>query len=70
MGALILVVEDEALVAIMVQDMLEELGFAVLGPAGTVAAAFHLLKGAVPAAAVLDCNLGQDRKSTRLNSSH
>lgn len=41
----ILVVEDEALVAIMVQDMIEELGFAVLGPAATV----------------LDCNLGHEK---------
>jgi CheY-like chemotaxis protein len=61
MPTTILVVEDETLVAIMVQDMLEELGFAVLGPAGSVAAAFTLLDGAAPAAAVLDCNLGQEK---------
>ena len=57
----ILFVEDEPLVAIMVQDMLEELGFAVLGPAGSVAAALTLLEGAAPAAAVLDCNLGREK---------
>jgi CheY-like chemotaxis protein len=61
MAAPILVVEDEALVAIMVQDMLEELGFAVLGPAASVASALALLDGAAPAAAVLDCNLGSEK---------
>ncbi len=60
-GASILVVEDEALVAIMMQDMLEELGFAVLGPAGSVAAALMLLEGTRPTAAVLDCNLGHEK---------
>ena len=45
----------------MMQDMLEELGFAVLGPAGSVAAALMLLEGTRPTAAVLDCNLGHEK---------
>ena len=61
MAQRILIVEDEALVAILVQDMLEELGFTVVGPAGTVDSALALLDGAPVDGAVLDCNLGHEK---------
>lgn len=53
----ILVVEDEALVAMLVEDALMDAGFAVIGPARTVAQALELLKADPPDAAVLDLNL-------------
>ena len=54
----ILVIEDEALVAMLVEDALSDAGFAVIGPARTVAEALDLLAQDSPTAAVLDLNLG------------
>ena len=58
-GRRILVVEDEALVAMLVEDALLDAGAAVLGPAATVAEALALLdrEPTPPDAAVLDLNL-------------
>lgn len=57
-GRRILVVEDEALVAMLVEDALLDVGAVVLGPAATVAEALALLeREALPDAAVLDLNL-------------
>lgn len=53
----ILVVEDEALVAMLVEDALLDAGFEVIGPARSVAEALALLAAERPAAAVLDLNL-------------
>lgn len=53
----ILVVEDEALVAMLVEDALEEAGFAVIGPVRSVAQALDALETEQPDAAVLDLNL-------------
>ena len=52
-----LVVEDEALVAMLVEDMLSDLGCEVLGPAGSVAAALVLIEDGALDAAVMDVNL-------------
>lgn len=57
-GAQILVVEDEAMVAMLIEDTLTEAGFEVLGPAATVADAMAVLDAGRPACAVLDLNLG------------
>lgn len=57
-GLRILVVEDEALVAMLVEDMLGDLGCEVLGPVGGVRQALDLLESEKPAAAILDVNLG------------
>lgn len=54
----ILVIEDEALVAMLVEDALLDSGFGVIGPARSVAEALELLEAEQPAAAVLDLNLG------------
>ena len=56
-GRRILVVEDEALVAMLVEDALLDAGAAVIGPAATVAEALALLERDAPHAAVLDLNL-------------
>jgi DNA-binding response OmpR family regulator len=59
-GARILVVEDEAMVAMLIEDTLSDAGFKVLGPAATVAEAMAVLDAERPAGAVLDLNLGGD----------
>jgi CheY-like chemotaxis protein len=57
----ILVVEDEALIAIMLAEMLGDLGARVIGPACTVAAGLSLAEAEVLDAAVLDINVGGER---------
>ena len=56
-GRRVLVVEDEALVAMLVEDALLDAGAAVLGPAATVSEALLLLGKENPDVAVLDLNL-------------
>lgn len=53
----VLVVEDEPLVAMLVEDALIEAGYVVVGPAGTVKEALRLLGQDTPDALVLDLNL-------------
>ncbi len=57
--ATVLVVEDEALIAMDLQWLLEEAGYRVLGPANSTAAAMALLDGIEPDVALLDVNLGR-----------
>jgi CheY-like chemotaxis protein len=57
-GLLVLVVEDEFVLAMDLELLLEGHGFRVLGPAATVAEALRLLVAATPDAALLDVNLG------------
>jgi CheY-like chemotaxis protein len=54
----ILVIEDEALVAMLIEDTLLDSGFTIIGPARSVAQALELLGREDPDAAVLDLNLG------------
>jgi CheY-like chemotaxis protein len=54
----VLVVEDEAIVAMMLEDMLDALGYAPVGPAMTVGAALDLLAAGGVDAAILDINVG------------
>jgi two-component sensor histidine kinase/DNA-binding response OmpR family regulator len=54
----ILIVEDEALVAMILEDQLQELGFAIVASCATVAEAIKLLDAETPDAAILDVNLG------------
>jgi two-component sensor histidine kinase/ActR/RegA family two-component response regulator len=54
----VLIVEDEALVAMMMADIVEELGFSVLGPCSDLSAALRAANTNDLAAAVLDINLG------------
>jgi len=56
-GRRVLVVEDEALTAIPLQQLLEDAGYIVLGPVGRVEDALDLLRSGPPDAAVLDVNL-------------
>jgi CheY-like chemotaxis protein len=57
-GLVVLVVEDEFLIAMDLEAMLTEHGWRVLGPAATVAQALDLLEdGEMPDVALLDVNL-------------
>lgn len=57
-GNRIMVVEDEALVAMAAKDVMTELGFSVVGPFGKVSEAVAALKNGNIDAAILDVNLG------------
>jgi CheY-like chemotaxis protein len=60
-GKRILVVEDEMLIAALLEDMLLELGATVLGPAASVAEGVRLAEAGTFDAAVLDVNVRGDR---------
>lgn len=60
-GKRILVVEDEALIAVMVEDMLSDLGSIVVGPAATIEAALALAHTESIDAAILDVNVRGER---------
>jgi CheY-like chemotaxis protein len=57
-GNRILAVEDEALVAAMLRDVLTDLGFVVIGPIATIAEALDVARGEVIDGAILDVNVG------------
>lgn len=57
----VLLVEDEALVALMIEDMLEELGLKVVASAGHVTKACELATTASFDLALLDVNLAGER---------
>ena len=54
----VLVVEDETLIAMDLQGLLEDAGYRVLGPCGSVDEALGLLDREQPDVALLDVNLG------------
>ena len=54
----ILIVEDEPILAIALQDMLEGLGYDVVGPAFRIAPALALASQAKLDGAILDVNMG------------
>ena len=56
-GLKILIVEDDTLIAMELEERLGELGYIVLGPVGTLAAAEKLIAVSRPDAALLDANL-------------
>jgi PAS domain S-box-containing protein len=56
----ILIVEDEAIVAFEIAEILKQGGFTAVGPASSVAQALELLKANGCDAAVLDINLGKE----------
>jgi CheY-like chemotaxis protein len=60
-GAKVLVVEDDAIVALGIASMLEDLGCTVLGPWASVAEALTALDDAAPDAALLDLKLADGR---------
>ncbi|QND66650.1 response regulator [Mesorhizobium loti] len=57
----VLVVEDEALVAMLIEDMLLELGYEVLGPAMRLGPALEMARDEIFDLAVLDVNLANEQ---------
>jgi len=57
-GLRVLVVEDEMMVSMLIEDMLADLGCAVVGPASRLDEAIELMKTSDLDCAVLDVNLG------------
>lgn len=57
-GCVVLVVEDEGLVALLVADTLKDAGARVLGSASSVRSALRFVELGVPDVVVLDVNLG------------
>lgn len=57
----VLIVEDDPIIAMLLQDMVEQLGCTVVGPAGSVTAAMRLLEDVPITGALLDCNLGGEK---------
>lgn len=62
-GKTVLLVEDEAIIAMDLELTLESHGFTVMGPFNTVAKAQAALSDARPEAAILDLNLGHGETS-------
>jgi CheY-like chemotaxis protein len=60
-GKRILVVEDEAIIALMVEEMLIDLGASVVGPAQSIPIARNLIEMEAIDAALLDVNIRSDR---------
>ncbi|MCC7048854.1 MAG: response regulator [Alphaproteobacteria bacterium] len=58
-GSRVLVVEDEALIAIMMKEELADLGFDVVGPLSTLPQAIAAARDAAIDVAILDLNLGK-----------
>ena len=59
-GRRILVVEDEAMIALLIEDVLSDLGTTVVGPVARVDEALALARSAEIDLAALDLNLGGD----------
>lgn len=62
----VLLVEDEALIALSLAQQLDAAGFQVIGPAGSVQEAYRLLGDGDCDAAILDVNLGHGETSESL----
>ncbi len=60
-GKRVLVVEDEALVAMLIEDFLVEFGCDMVGPFGTVASALEAARAEAFDFALLDVNLQGDK---------
>jgi CheY-like chemotaxis protein len=60
-GKRVLVLEDEALIAVMVEDMLIDLGVMVLGPVGDIERGVALASSEIIDAALLDVNIRSKR---------
>lgn len=57
MPKIVLIVEDDFLIAMDLKSMLEVHGWNVLGPAATAESALKLLNAEIPTVAILDVNL-------------
>jgi CheY-like chemotaxis protein len=56
-GCKVLIVEDEMMIAMMIEDMLFDLGYQVAGMAAKPGQALEMIRSGSPDAAILDVNL-------------
>ena len=56
----VMIVEDEALVAMFLADLVEDLGWVVIGPVASRAAALRAAANNRPAVAIVDVSLGSE----------
>ncbi|GAA4219320.1 CheY-like chemotaxis protein [Sagittula marina] len=57
----VLVLDDEALIAMDLAATVEDCGLNVLGPAFSMQQAFELIEGSTPELALLDINIGKEQ---------
>ena len=62
-GLRVLVVEDEAAISLLLEDMLLDFGCEVVGPAARLGAALELAQGESLDAAILDVNVAASRST-------
>jgi CheY-like chemotaxis protein len=62
-GKRVLIVEDEPVVAMCLEDMLDDLGCVTIGPASRLAEGLALASEVALDAAILDINLGGERST-------
>lgn len=67
-GKRVLVVEDETLVALFLVDLIEDLGFAVLGPARDGAEAIELGEVHRPEIAIVDISVAAERDGLEIGA--
>ena len=60
----VLIVEDEVMVAMLLQEMISDLGHDVVGPASTIETGLQLARQELFDCAILDMNLGNGVSST------
>ena len=60
-GKRVLIVEDEMLIALLIEDVLEEFGCTTLGPCGTVRKAMDMAQSESFDLALLDVNLNGEK---------
>ncbi len=65
-GLRVMVLEDEAIIAMLLEDMLAEMGCEVMGPVSDVSAALNLLEAETPQMALLDVNLSHGQSSYKV----
>jgi len=65
-GLRVLLVEDDALITMLLEDLLVEFGCQVVGPAANIAAALSLIEAETIDVALLDLNLGHGQTTYQL----
>jgi CheY-like chemotaxis protein len=61
LGVRVLIIEDETLIALLLEDMLADLGCTIVGSASSVETAIEMLGRTAAGVAVLDINLGGEK---------
>ncbi|RPF71112.1 response regulator [Aurantiacibacter spongiae] len=59
MSKKIMIVEDDGMIAMLLEDILDALGYEIVGPAGSIPSALEILDDCQPDAAIVDLRLGE-----------